>query len=89
MPDQNKLAAMAEHEYEIVDSCATCSFGPMQTRYANGWGECQRKRYKHSEHSGELFMPAHVSFKCVEHRRAPWVDRNLGPYASQPWKDEE
>lgn len=87
MPDENKLSMMKEVGYEIVDSCATCSFGPMQTAYANGWGQCMNLMYTHGKHKAKMQMPAHIAFKCSEHRRAPWVDHNLGFYANEPWKE--
>jgi hypothetical protein len=86
MPDKNKLRAMAEHGYEIVDSCMTCSFGPQSVTYGNAWGQCSKLRYNHTKHSaGSMPLPTHAAFKCGEHRRAPWVDLNLGTYAKQPW----
>ena len=36
-----------------------------------------------------LVLPAHVAFVCEEHRQAPWVDRDLGEYAVEPWEDHE
>lgn len=86
MSDENKLRAMDENGYEIVDSCMTCSFGPARVYYGCAWSQCMGYAYEHSQSGARLPLPSHAALQCRHHRRAPWVDRDLGVYADEPWK---
>jgi hypothetical protein len=85
MPDENKLKAMAEAGYEIVDSCQTCTHSGFA---GNTWGVCEAGDYSHSKHIGERRLPANRILKCGNFERDDLVVADLlGAYAAEPWKE--
>lgn len=50
MPDENKLAALADAGFSIRASCALCIY--FNAGVIPDWGTCSRTFYVHKKHSG-------------------------------------
>lgn len=51
MPDPHKLAALAEHGYQLLKACGNCVHGSFVK--GRDWGSCDKITYQHAKHSGQ------------------------------------
>jgi len=49
MPDENKLRALKEADFQVRRVCYRCAFFDEGAR---GWGTCRKITYEHRKHTG-------------------------------------